>query len=230
MTYRGIFFDIGWTLMYPRKSWFLTDLFYEMVTPDKLALTDISTALQTSMPVLTKHHRMDTLDQEEKQFRQFYRTFLSNVPTLGLDNHAADILAHDKVYNNENYIFFEDVLPILIELKGSYRLGIISDTWPSAINRLKHAGIYELFDSITFSYQLGIFRPDSRIYKQALYSMGLPAHQTILVDDSPENLSGVADEGIFPIQICASPDSPTPNCFQYISAFKELPSLLRRLS
>lgn len=111
MTYRGIFFDIGWALMYPRKSWFLTDLFYQLVSPDKLASTDISTALQTSMPVLTKRHRMDTLDQEEKQFQQFYRTFLSNVPTLGLDNHAADILAHDKVYNYENYIFFEDVLP-----------------------------------------------------------------------------------------------------------------------
>jgi ribonuclease HI len=32
----------------------------------------------------------------------------------------------------DNYVFYEDSKPVLERLKGTYRLGVISDTWPSA--------------------------------------------------------------------------------------------------
>ena len=33
--------------------------------------------------------------------------------------------------------------------------------------------------------------------------MGLPAEQTVFVDDNPKNCEGAAQLGIFPVQICA---------------------------
>lgn len=201
MKYKGIFFDIGWTLMKPQRSWFFSDLFYSFVGDGQLSQERLDWAAEKAMPILDNDHRMDTLEQEEQQFRKFYCSVLTNLPAVGLGAECANMLAHDKVYNFRNYVFFEDVKPVLERLRGSYRLGVISDTWPSSEYFLKEHEIYDLFDSITFSCQLGVFKPDPQMYQHALQSIGLPAEQTIFVDDSLSCLRGAADKGITPIQM-----------------------------
>lgn len=230
MAYRGIFFDIGWTLMRPRRSWFLTDLFFEMTEGKELDPSVLQTALDASIPILNQHHRMDTYQEEEAQFQRFYQALLANLPSLCLESQAAAMLAHDKVYNYSNYIFFEDALPVLATLSSEYRLGIISDTWPSATGFLKDVGLYPLFDSITFSCNLGVFKPDPKLYQHALNSMDLPASSTLFVDDNPACLAGAEKAGILPVQICCNPDAPPPEYSLHISSLSQLPKLLSQLS
>lgn len=228
MTYKGIFFDIGWTLMKPRRSWFITDLFAQML-PTSIDENMLESALETAMPILDENHRMDTLAQEEQQFFLFYQTVLNQLPQLGLDENSAKDLAHDKVYNYQNYIFFTDALPVLRQLKQHFKLGIISDTWPSAIYFLKDAGLYDLFDSFTFSYQLGLFKPDPALYQHALEGLGLPADQTIFVDDCPDCLEGAKAHGILPIQILNKPGlQPAPQ-FLHAKNLTVLESLIMHL-
>ena len=211
MKYQGIFFDIGWTLMRPRRSWFLSDFLYHML-PHGTEEALLSPAFESAMFILDEQHKMQTLEQEEHRFFLFYQEVFSQLPQLGLDTSAAKAVAHDKVYNYKNYIFFEDALPVLTRLKKHFRLGIISDTWPSATEFLKEAGLYDLFDSITFSCDLGVFKPNAALYRHALTGLKLPPQETIFVDDCPECLAGAEDLGILPIQILNKPGlRPAPH-------------------
>lgn len=229
MRYQGIFFDIGWTLMKPRRSWFFTDFFYTLVGNQHFRETDLDLAAEKAMPILDNDHKMDTLEQEERQFQKFYQAVLSGLPELNLRTESAKELAHDKVYNYENYIFFDDVKPMLERLKRSYHLGIISDTWPSAEYFLKEQGIYDLFDSITFSCQLGVFKPDPRMYQHALRGLGLPGEQTIFVDDSLSCLRGAAAAGITPIQMRKKPDLPQDTAILSVGSMTGLEQRLHTL-
>lgn len=196
--------------MQPRRSWFITDLFSEML-PASMEENALDSALETAMPILDENHRMDTLEQEEQQFFLFYQAVLHQLSCPELNDSHAKELAHDKVYNYQNYIFFADALPVLRRLKQHFKLGVISDTWPSAVHFLKDAGLYDLFDCFTFSYQLGVFKPDPALYQHALSGMGLPAEKTIFVDDCPDCLRGAKAHGILPIQILNKPGlQPAP--------------------
>lgn len=229
MNYKGIFFDIGWTLMQPSRSWFLSDFLYNLL-PAHLHEDDLVQAFDSAMYILDENHKMDTLEQEETQFFQFYQAVFTQLPQLGLDSSAAKAVAHDKVYNYKNYQFFADARPVLTRLKQHFQLGVISDTWPSATNFLKDAGLYDLFDSITFSCQLGVFKPDAALYQHALSGLGLPAEQTIFIDDCPECLAGAAAQGILPIQILNKPGlTPSPH-FLHADNLTELEALIMQLS
>ena len=227
MGFRGIFFDIGWTLMKPRRSWFFSDLFFARTAP--VSDAQLNEAADAAMPILEHDHRMDSLQQEESQFLSFYRAIQRQLPALALDDESVKMIAHDKVYNNQNYIFFDDVKPVLERLRAEYRLGIISDTWPSAERFLKENKIYDLFDSMTFSYQLGVFKPDPQMYQHALQGLGLPAEQTVFVDDSLSCLQGAAALGITPIQMRKKPDCPAMTGIPAVESMTELEQLLHTI-
>ena len=104
----------------------------------------------------------------------------------------------------------------------------ISDTWPSIVPQLEHAGILPYFDCLTFSYQLGLFKPDPQLFRDALTKMGLPAGETVFVDDLVKNLESAAALGIHPVLSClhgAVPDSRWP----HISTPAELPAVLKAM-
>ena len=42
-----------------------------------------------------------------------------------------ELLAKDLVYNPKKYVFYDDALQVLSDLRGKYKLGIVSDVWPS---------------------------------------------------------------------------------------------------
>ena len=69
---------------------------------------------------------------------------------------------------------FQDALSTLQALRGRYKLGVISDTWPSIRPVLDAFGLTPYFDCFTFSFELGCFKPDRRMYEDALAKMGLP--------------------------------------------------------
>lgn len=73
MGFRGIFFDIGWTLMKPRRSWFFSELFFARTAP--VSDAQLNEAADAAMPILEHDHRMDSLQQEESQFLSFTGPF-----------------------------------------------------------------------------------------------------------------------------------------------------------
>lgn len=95
----------------------------------------------------------------------------------------------------------------------------------------------DLFDTKTYSCNLGTWKPDVKMYFHALEQMGLAPDQTVFVDDWEPNLDGAAACGIHGVLIKSRADSLIPGQrfseniidsgkYSSINAIEELPDLL----
>lgn len=223
---KGIFLDIGYTMCYPKTGhWWLNEKFYSLADDEGLkgiTAQQMNEVLDEAYHLLLENHQMDNEEQELQQFFAYYTSISERLPSLELNRDKLYAISHYQVYNDDNYVFYDDVEKSLIRLKEKYKLGVISDTWPSLRRVLKNAGIYDYFDSITFSCDFGVFKPDEALYHDALTKLGLCGGETIFVDDNPVCLHGSECCGIFPILIQRPGREIDNNSFPVISTLEEL--------
>ncbi len=212
---KGVFLDLGGTLLYPPSGSFMFSHFArQYFSPEQLRALppeQVKAAkAQAAQERSAEHSRpILTIEEEYDIFLRYYTAFASGLG-LPLTEAQLQAVAEDKVYNkDDNYRLFDDTRETLKALSGPYRLGIISDTWPSILPLLEHFDILQYFHCTTFSFELGTLKPDPRMYRDALSKMGLPAGETVFVDDNLSNLEGAAALGIQPVQICAASWSPS---------------------
>ena len=219
-----IFFDVGYTIDYPASGdWMFTNLFYE-IAGDRLkrcAETKISKAREAGAVYLEKDHLVLTEEDEAEQFYQYYR-IISESLQLNLTDDEISALARDRTYNMDNYVIYPDAKSVIQTLSKTHRLGIISDTWPSIENQLRTLDVLQFFSFATYSFSLGVFKPDRQMYVDALQKCGRSAKETVFIDDSPQNLEGAAELGITPILIAANPASDVETPYRKIRSLSEL--------
>lgn len=221
---RVIFFDVGYTLDYPASGdWMFTKKFYKTVG-DKLnrySSEEIQKARELSLEYLDKNHLVKNTEEEYFQFVRFYSD-ISRYLKLSLTDEEVREIAYDRTNNMDNYIVYPDAKEVLEVLSQSYKLGIISDTWPSIEQQLCAIGIRDYFSTSTYSCELGKFKPDEALYKDALRKCGCKAEETVFIDDSVRNLEGAAKLGITPILIAANPASDVDSSYLKIHTLSEL--------
>ncbi len=219
-----IFFDVGYTLDMPASGdWMLTRKFLSEAD-DRLKTRsgdEIRRAMETGLRFLTQNHLITTVEAECEQFYQFY-SILSDELDLGLSAEQRMAAARDRTFNMENYIPYPGIHEVLDTLSRTHRLGVISDTWPSIVQQLDYLGISRYFSSRTFSCFLGVFKPDVRMYQDALNQSGASAEEAVFIDDSVRNLEGAAALGILPILIAAHPEADVETSFLKIRDLREL--------
>ena len=202
-----IFFDVGYTIDRPTSGdWLFTNKFYE-IAGDRLKQCEeaqISMARQAGADYLDKEHHILTEEEEAKQFFQYYRIVSENLQ-LGLTEAELTAIAEDRTYNMANYTIYPDAKKVIETLSKTHRLGLISDTWPSIENQLSALGVFQYFSFATYSFALGTFKPDKRMYLDALQKCGCDARDTVFIDDCPQNLEAAAELGITPILIATNP-------------------------
>ena len=219
-----IFFDIGNTLDAPASGdWMLTNKFLEL-TGERLRLRgddEIGKAMEAGFRFLMKNHRMTAVEEEIRQFTEFY-AILSGQLDLGLSREEAEQISADRARNMDNYIPYPGVPEVLAKLSGTHRIGVISDTWPSVEQQLDYIGVSPYLSFRTFSCYVGAFKPDPKIYLDALNQSSVPAEETVFIDDSTRNLEGAAALGITPILIAADPASDVETSYLKIRDLREL--------
>ena len=179
-----IIFDFGKVLGYPKTgAWFITPKFLELVKDidvDKLkeSLSKNKNLVRDDMPI-------KNLDQEYEMFIKFYSNVLED---LGLDKKLSKEIAYDKVYDNNEYELYDDVIDNLIKLKEDYVLIMLTDNFPSIINYLKHVGIYELFDKVYVSSICETSKKEDKFYDMVIDDYGIEEGEAIFIDDFEGNL------------------------------------------
>ena len=92
-----------------------------------------------------------------------------------------------KVYTVDPPALKEDVKETLERLRDNYVMGIISDTGvtPGSIIRehLQSCGILPFFSSTVFSDEVGLCKPDSRVFGKALKELMVRPEETVHVGD-----------------------------------------------
>lgn len=223
-TKKVIFFDVGYTLDYPASGdWMFTKKFYEILREklDKCNPNDICSAKEYALKYLGENHLLDGIEEEYKQFQKYYSDF---VKYLGIEISVEeiDIIVKDRITNMSNYIAYDDTLRVVKALSQTYKLGIISDTWPSINNQLKAIGVYDYFSTFTYSCDLGVFKPNEKMYLDALQKCGCAPEDAVFVDDLVRNLEGAEKLGITPILIAANPEADVETKYCKIYSLAEL--------
>ena len=219
-----IFFDVGYTLDMPASGdWMFTGMFLE-AAGEKLKQrteTEIQRARDAGLRFLDNDHLIKTVEAEIKNFMDYY-SIISDQLDLGLSEKERDQIARDRASNMKNYIPYPGITEVLGTLSKTHKLGIISDTWPSIEPQLEHIGVSQYLSFTTFSCFVGVFKPDKRIYLDALNKCGVPAEETVFIDDAVRNLDGAAALGITPILIAANPASDVETDYLKIHDLREL--------
>ena len=219
-----IFFDVGYTLDAPASGdWMFIGKFLELAGGKLKNRSDaeIREARDTGLRFLTQDHLVTSVDAEIRQFYQYY-SIISDQLDLDLSEAERREIARDRACNMKNYIPYPGIAEVLATLSETHRLGIISDTWPSIEPQLEYIGVSRYLSFCTFSCYVGAFKPDRRIYLDALNKCGVPAEETVFIDDSVRNLQGAAALGITPILIAANPESDVETSFLKIRDLREL--------
>ena len=229
---KAVAFDAGYTLLRPVwDEWFLPPRLFDFV--DRQAWEALDPAIyrrayQAGYDYLDViHDQVKTEQQEYEQFLGFFEAFSQQAPQLNMTRPVCEALAEDHTYNDRKFVFYEDVKPALDRLKERYRLGVLSDTWPSLHRIFENYGIRRYFEAFVLSCDVGVFKPDPKIYQALVASFGLEPSQIVFVDDVLENLQGAQKAGIRPVQILRK-DLPT-GPFPTVKNMAELEALLVNL-
>ncbi len=219
-----IFFDVGYTLDAPASGdWMFTRKFLELAG-EKLkqrTAADVQRARDAGLRFLEQDHLIQTVEAEIRNFFGYY-SIISEQLDLGLTEEERNQIARDRACNMGNYIPYPGIGEVLDTLSKTHQLGIISDTWPSIEPQLEHIGVSQYLSFCTFSCYVGVFKPDKRIYLDALNKCGVPAEKTVFIDDAVRNLDGAAALGITPILIAANPASDGETSYTKIRDLREL--------
>jgi len=219
-----IFFDIGFTLVKPASGdWSITNKLKELSkgkieTKTRKELVD---AIKEGGKYLEPIHLCFTQEEQIEQFTEFYR-ILNRVLNLDLTADEIKEVAIDRSSNINNYVPYDDAKEVLNELRKNYKLGVISDTWPDITKALKEFGLYDYFSFLTYSCHLNAFKPNEKMYKDALSKAKVKPEETVFIDDLLRNVEGAKKCGITPILIAANPASDVDTSYTKIYSLKEL--------
>jgi epoxide hydrolase-like predicted phosphatase len=83
-----------------------------------------------------------------------------------------------------------ELVDFIRSLKPEYKIGIISNAWSGLLDLLDRWKIRDAFDLIIGSGDIGVMKPDSRIYRLALEGLGVQPGEAVFVDDFIENING----------------------------------------
>lgn len=81
---------------------------------------------------------------------------------------------------------YDDTLPVLGELRArGYRLGLVSNLWPFPVRRVfKEMKLGAHFEHLVFSFEVGVRKPDTRIFDHTAKLFGVRAEECVMIGDS----------------------------------------------
>ena len=114
---------------------------------------------------------------------------------FSLDDPTADALMRDMWdwYCGE---LDTELLNYFVGLRANYKTGILSNSGDGARREeQRRYGFADLTDTIVYSHEVGLMKPDPRIYQLTCRRLDVQAHQVVFLDDVPENVDGTRRAG-----------------------------------
>jgi len=94
-----------------------------------------------------------------------------------------------------------ELVEILPALREHYCLGLLSNANDDLRQMLiERWQIADLFDDMIISAEVGLLKPDRRIYELAIQRLGVQAGEALFIDDMPVNVEGAQIAGLQAIQ------------------------------
>ena len=192
--YKAIFFDFGGTLMCAESDNVAhLHMMKEVIQKYNLPTSPEDMVTKYNSFLFTKEMTLRDTDPEEKSFTPLRestkKAFKRVLEEYDIQPSKEDFQWFSKSFfeNHKKYIkLFPETLLILRELKNTdLHMGIISDIDDDFQEfQFKVFGINKVFDSITTSEEVQIYKPKEKIFQVALNKAGCQGKESIIVGDS----------------------------------------------
>lgn len=120
--------------------------------------------------------------------------------------------------------------PMLARLSARYPLGIVSNFYGNLPEVCANLHIRSFFRVIVDSTQVGITKPDPRIFRRAVEELGVPLARAVFVGDSPHrDMAGARAVGMRHIRVAGEDVGSAEPCCpgdRVVSSLEEVEALL----
>ena len=97
----------------------------------------------------------------------------------------------------EDKVLDEELLNLIKQLKENYKIGLLSNASNTYLRPiLEQHGITNLFDVDIISSEVGLIKPDIKIFELAVKKLGVKHSETVFIDDNSYNTDAAATLGI----------------------------------
>lgn len=219
MAIKNIVFDLGDVLVYPKSlHWFITPRFYEILNKEYIDENKLKKSFRDNMYVLTQNP--NTEEEEYNEFRNFYFKVLSDIRYPNINQELADKVTYDCVYNDDKFIFYDDVNDNLERLSKKYNLYILSNAWPSIIRILKKHGIEKHFKGIVVSFMYSTLK-EEKLFDSFIEEYKIKTKDSVFVDDRKDLLK-IASELGFEVLLMDRNNNISSEEYKSINKLEEL--------
>jgi putative hydrolase of the HAD superfamily len=239
---RAVLLDFGHTLVDFRRTQEALHSAYEQIKAriEAVAYMEVPELLDLVERVAGGVDRLVAKSYEEGRMEELDQSalFREALSSIGFDL-PDDVIRHivnldHTAYSNSISVEPEvrETLDLLRE--RGYRLGLVSNMTllPELIRGdLDNLGLTEQLDSAVFSSEVGVRKPDARIFREGLARLGAEAAQTVFVGDRLyDDISGAQAVGMRGVQTkqFRQEDDPSFRPDAVIDHLRELPEVLRR--
>lgn len=138
------------------------------------------------------------------------RTSLGQVSSQELSEKIAERLGITyeqwRLFVDEDEKPNEDVFEYIRELKPNHKIGLLTNARSGTPRRRFTREQLALFDSVIVSAEVGIIKPDPRIFELAAKELGVKPEETMFTDDNAEYLAGARQVGMHAHQFISAQD------------------------
>jgi epoxide hydrolase-like predicted phosphatase len=125
---------------------------------------------------------------------------------LGLDDGELAEFRRDYFSGDE---LDQEMVAFIATLRPRFQTALLSNASPQLEHVLERLGVADLFDVVVISGQVGVQKPDPRIYHIVLDRLGVAPDEVLFVDDFVHNVEAAAREGIQTLHFRAGMDWQT---------------------
>lgn len=179
---RAVFFDMGGVILRteqpaPRTNLALgLGLTYAGI--DKLVFENDSSR-QASLGIIS----------EEQHWKNVAHSV--NLPDDRIDYLRTEFFAGDQLDLK--------LLDFIRNLRPTIRVGLISNAWTGMRDWIIAKKFADVFDDMVISAEIGIAKPDARIYQAAMQNLQVLPNESVFLDDMPRNVEAARNIGMHAI-------------------------------
>jgi HAD superfamily hydrolase (TIGR01509 family) len=156
---------------------------------------------------------------------EFVQSILDDTGADALDGEARSIAA--DIVDPRSYRLFPETLAVLEHLAAqAVPCAIVSNFDGLLLEILDHLAIRDHFVTVAYSGDVGVYKPDPRIFARALAPLETTAEYAVMVGDSPySDIGGATAFGLRAILVDRENQRPDHEG-EVVTSLAELPSLL----
>lgn len=225
---RGLLLDSGDTLMHPRGGRWNPRFDFEEIVARHFPAVEAKRfpeAFAEGDRFLLDWDNRATDSGSRKARAAYHRVILS---VLGLDEPSAELLEElDRPLPFAQIVEpFDDVEEGLRELRGQgWAIAIVANAGVGMIEVYRRFRLDSYIDAFVMSEEIGVSKPNHRMYHAGSEALGFDPADCVFVDDSPMNLRTAVALGYHALGISRYQDPPEDE-LQWVRNLTELASLL----